>query len=791
MQREGSSPWRGLLGAWAAALLYCLALPLVGAGAAHAQSSNRITGIEVRGNQRTEAEQVLLVITSTKGQPIDRETIAKDVKKLFGLGLYEDIRVEAEQSEDGYRLIFIIKERPAVASVEVEGEDEIKEKEILEAIDISENSVFTEQKLEDARRRVLKLYEEEGYFIADVEVKREFDSSRNQVSLRFVISENAEVQVRRVEFVGNEVYSDEELRNVTGILTKERNWLSWIGSDGKYREELFKQDMLVWTFFYHDHGYLEVEFGDPIIELSRDRKELFITVPVTEGPQFTIGEVNVRGDLLWPAEEILEPVETKPGTIFSRSKIIADADKIANRYADESYAFANVTPIPRTYEKDGQHLVDLDVVIDKGNKFKVGRIIIVGNVKTRDNVIRREMRLAEGEDYNRTKLEKSKQRITRLGFFEAVNYSPERIPGSYDHVNIKIEVTERPTGSINVGAGFSSLDQFFAQAQISQANLFGRGHRMELQAQVGGRLQSFSFSFTNPRVMDSYWALGFSVFALRRQDVNFDREQHGGSVSIGYELSELWEPLEDVSAGLALGVTRIRIRDQSFAALSTPPGTINPDTLTTSLTLSISHDTRNDRIEPTRGMYHAASVEFAENLFDLSRDTNDFLRYSLKGNYYYELPLNFVLVGKWNYGLLDRRERSDPLVQERFFGGGPNNLRGFNARSVGPYQNNSGQLFLLGGDKEFYSAVELLISTPWTDKVNLRPVVFFDAGDVYGDNEHLFSSILLDAGVGLRWRSPLGPIRFEFGWPLNNNYEHTGRTSVNGPVFQFLIGQLN
>lgn len=787
MSRAVNLRIRILARACLAALVLCIGVPVL----AGAQSGNRITDIEVRGNQRTEVDQVLLVISSAEGQVIDRETIAEDVRKVFGLGLYQDIRVETEQADGGYRLIFIVKERPAVAGVEISGEDEIDEKEILEAIDISENSIFTEQKLEEARRRVLQLYEEEGYFIADVEVRREYDSARNQIGLRFVISENAEVQVRRVEFVGNEVYSDEELRNVEGIFTKERNWLSWLGGDGKYREELFKQDLVVWTFHYHDNGYLEVEFGDPIIELSRDRKELFITIPVEEGPQFTVGEMRVSGDLLWPAEEILEPIETKPGTIFSRSKIIADTDKIANRYADEAYAFANVTPIPRTYEKDGEHLVDLDFIIDKGSKFKIGRILIVGNVKTRDNVIRREMRLAEGEDYNRTKLEKSKQRMTRLGYFESVTYSPERIPGERDKVNIRFEVTERPTGSLNVGAGFSSLDQFFAQAQISQANLFGRGHRMDLQAQVGGRLQSFSLSFTNPRVLDSYWQLGFSVFALRRQDVNFDREQQGGSVTVGYELSELWEPLEDVTTGLTLGVTRIRIRDQSFAALFTPPGTINPDSLTTSVTLSVSHDTRNDRIEPTNGTLHTASVEFAENLFNLSRDTNDFLRYRFRGAYYHELPLGFVLVGKWNYGLLDRRERTDPLIQERFFGGGPNNLRGFNARSIGPYQNNSGQLFLLGGDKEFYSAIELLISTPWTDKVNLRPVVFFDAGDVYGDDEHVFSSILMDAGVGVRWRSPLGPIRFEFGWPLNNNVDHTGRSQVSGPVFQFLIGQLN
>lgn len=756
--------------------------------------AGRIRDIRVQGNQRTEAEQVHLVIRTRVGEPVSRETLAQDVRDLYALGLYSDIAVDVEEAEGGYVVTFQVAERPSVAKVKIEGADEVKDEDIEEAIGISQNTVFTDAKIEAAKKRILAKYAEKGYYLAQVDVRAERDEERNHVHLTFHIDEGEPVHVRWIEFKGNKAFSSAKLKTLDGLLTTEEGLFSWISDSGKYQEEALEQDLQRLTLFYLDEGYLLIRVGKPVTALTRDRKSIYITIPIEEGPRFKIGKLGVAGDLLWPAEELLKDLETKEGDFFSRRKVVEDAQKLSNRYGDQSYAFANVTPDSRTWEEGGRHYVDFTFLIEKGEPVSVNRILIAGNVKTRDKVIRREMRIVEGAKFNRTLFERSKQRIQRLGFFEDVAYSIERVPGARDRVNVKFEVKERPTGSVQVGAGFSSLDKFFAQAQISQANLFGRGQRLEFQGQIGGKLQSLSVTFEDPRVFDTYWSGSISGFSVRRTDVGFETATDGGSLRVGYELTELSPLLEDVSASVGISFRHIKLGDSAgiLSQLNNDnPLYVNLDSITSSLSLNMARVTFNDRLDPTDGTRHFASVEYADNIFALGLDTNRFVRYQFDGSYYHRLPAKFVGSLRWSIGLLQRREQLDSLFQERFRGGGITDLRGYSTRSVGPYQRTkSGQLYLLGGDKEFYSSAEIIIPTPLSDEFRLRPVIFFDLGNVYNDNEAFFSSVLMDTGFGIRWFSPLGPIRFEFGWPLNNDPAHTGRRSVSGPVFNFTIGQL-
>ncbi len=750
--------------------------------------------IRVEGNQRTEAEQIYLIVRTRVGEPVSRETLAQDVRDLYGLGLYSDIAVDVTESAGGYVVTFQVTERPSVAEVKIEGTDEIKEIDIEETIGISANTVFTDAKIEAAKKRILAKYAEKGYYLAQVDVRTERDEERNQVHITFHIEEGEPVHVRWIEFKGNKAFGSAKLKTLDGLLTTEEGLFSWATDSGKYQAEALDEDVQRLTLFYMDEGYLEVRIGRPSTQLTRDRKSIYITIPIEEGPRFKIGKLAVAGDLLWPAPELLEGLATREGDFFSRRKVVDDSQKLSNRYGDESYAFANVVPDSRVWEEGGRHYVDITFTIEKGEPVSVNRILIAGNVKTRDKVIRREMRIVEGAKFNRTLFDRSKQRIQRLGFFEEVTYALERVPGARDRVNVKFEVKERPTGSVQVGAGFSSLDKFFAQAQISQANLFGRGQRLEFQGQVGGRLQSLSVTFEDPRVFDTYWSGSVSGFTLRRTDVGFETATDGGQLRVGYELTELSPLLEDVSASVGISFRHIKLTDSSsiLSQLNLDnPLYINLDSITSSLSLYVGRVTFDDRLDPTKGTRHSVSVEYADNIFRLGLDTNRFVRYQFEGAYYHPLPAKFVGSLRWSVGLLQRGEELDSLFQERFRGGGITDLRGYSTRSVGPYQRTkSGQLYLLGGDKEFYSSAELLIPTPLSEEFRLRPVVFFDMGNVYNDSEALFSSVLMDAGFGIRWFSPLGPIRFEFGWPINNEPAHTGRNRVSGPVFNFTIGQL-
>lgn len=756
---------------------------------------NRIAEIRVEGNRRTEKEQVLLVISSRVGEPIDRETIAGDVRRLYDLGVYDDVVVEAERTAQGWALIFRVKERPSIASISVEGVEQIEDDEVQQIIGIDVNSIYSEQKIQDAKKRLLDRYAQDGYYLARVDVLTERDSEKNQIRVTFRVDEGDEVYIRRIEFVGNTAFSDEELKSIENLPIQERAVFpfSFIGN-ATYQEELLRAYAQVLQLHFYDEGYLEARIEPPVVTLTPDLREIFITIGIKEGPRYEVAGVGVKGDLLWDESEILEWVETEAGITFSRKRLLADVDRISHRYGDEGYAFANITPQTNPYTtEEGKHLVDVTFAIDKGEPVAIDRIEIVGNMKTRDRVIRREMRIAEKERFNRTALEESRKRIERLGFFDTVSYSTEQVPGSRDRVNIRFEVVERPTGSVQIGAGFSSLDRFFAQAAISEQNLFGYGQQVQLQAQLGTQLQSVFFSFRDRRLFDSYWEGSFSVFSQRRRDFGFDKRETGGSIQIGYELTEVAPWLEDVRARGGISFRHIELIDLSSALEDLAArGLVNRDSITFALTGQVSHNTLNNFVEPSEGMLHSASFEFADDYFVIDADVNKFVKYRLEGSYYLPVWKGIVFATRWELGLLDRREDEDPLFQERFRGGGITNLRGYDPRSVGPYLLNdvdqSGDA-LLGGDKEFYTQAEFVIPVP-PPQLRLKLVVFFDIGQVYNDNEQLFSSMLADWGFGIRWFSPLGPIRFEFGWPLVDDLDHTGERDLKGPVFNFALGQV-
>jgi outer membrane protein insertion porin family len=590
------------------------------------------------------------------------------------------------------------------------------------------------------------------------------------------------------------------------ISTREGSLLSILTSAGTYREDVFQRDLLLLQAHYWDHGYVQVKVGNPLVELSPDKQSMYITISVDEGPQYRLGKVDVAGDLLAPKEVFLARVSVKTGEIFNRSKLSDDLQKLTDYYKDRGYAYVNATPTTPVNEKT--RTVDVLFEIQRGPLVTFDRINIRGNTKTRDKVIRRELRIIEGDTYNQTLIDVSKRRVTALGYFEKVDVSTKR-GSTDDKMDVNFEVAERPTGTFQIGAGFSSVENFIAQAQISQNNLLGRGQLLTLQAQLSSLRQLFLLQFQDLYFLDTNWTFGFNLFRQDQFLFSFVRSSKGGSLTWGYLLAEdtrllLTYTLEDVgvSTGGFNGIF------SSSAIQPSPIGSI-ANLLRSGITSSgralLSYDSRDNRMFPTRGWYNTISGEIADT-FLLSE--NIFTRYEAVARAFYPIWGPFVLRLKANAGLIASRDPRGVPIFERYFVGGIYDVRGFAPRSLGPVirapsdrsQDSTLRSFLVGGNMNVIANAE--VEFPIFDKVGIRGVVFLDAGNAFNledqyckikpfgvdpskdpcNGPFTVGAYRASWGFGFRWFSPIGPLRFEWGVPFRTV---PGEQPI---VFEFTIG---
>ncbi len=462
------------------------------AAPAVATPSMKVVRVLFRGNRKVEDDAIKVNLKTQPGVSLTQEMLRDDVRTIWKMGFFEDVQIESTESKAGLVIVFVLKEKPAINKIYVAGNDEVSLSKINEILDVKKEQILDPSKLKKNVEKIKELYVEKGFYMAEVsyELKR---NSPSEVDVWFRIHENAKVEVRRVNFVGNHAIGDDELRDV--ILTHEGNILSIVTQAGTYREDVFQRDLLLLQAHYWDRGYVQVKVGTPLIELSPDKQSMYITISIDEGPQYRLGKIDIRGDLLESKEFFLKRVTVKPGEIFNRSKLSDDLQKLTDLYKDHGYAYVNASPATPVDEKT--LTVDVTFEIQKGELVYFDRINIRGNSKTRDKVIRRELRIIEGDAYNQSLLDYSKRRVNALGFFEKVDVSTKR--GSSDNeMDVNVEVTERPTGTFQIGAGFSSVENFIAQAQISQNNLLGRGQLLTLQAQISSLRQLFLAAVPGP-----------------------------------------------------------------------------------------------------------------------------------------------------------------------------------------------------------------------------------------------------------------------------------------------------
>ncbi len=816
---------RALCGRWIAALVVAAAwfvlaphpLAMAQPAGETASAELRVSSIEVEGNLRVEREAVIRAIPLDVGDPITQRSLGDAVRAVFDLGFFEDVQIDATVGAEGVVLTFIVFEKPSIGEVVIRGNDALDEDEITEEINLQVGSILDEQVVRAGADRISELYREKGYYLVDVNVDIS-EGDPGEVVITYDIEEHARVQVGRVTFVGNEALSDRDLSRF--MATREGSWLSFLTKQGLFQREEFQTDLQRLRFLYYDSGYLDVAVSDPVVEISRDREQIYITIPIEEGTQYFVADVSVAGDMLVSQEELMELVTLTPGQAFRSSTVRSDIERITNLYRERGYAMANVNMLTRDGADPDTVSVQYD--IQRGELCYIGRIEVVGNHTTRDLVVRREMIVEEGDQYNGVSIDRSERYIQQLGLFEEVTIREQPSRTNARVIDLEIEVTERATRSLQVGAGFSSADSFIATAQIEERNLFGRGQSLTLNAQLSSLRSLFVLSFFEPYLFST--RLSFTLDLFRRQVVysEFERDSLGFGLRFGYRpfrQHRFWRALtlslgynlEDVSAS-PIGAS------QNRAALAFYDGG-----LTSSVTAGVQLDRRNDRIYTTRGYLNAFNVELAESVFG---SENEFLR--LRGiSRWYAQP-DFLdcgdddrgmagpgtggfgsgacrwlrqWVGKLNLEvgyIAPTNPVNDVPVFERFYTGGPNSVRGFERFSLSPTTPvprgddafGSTNDRLTGGFKELY--VNLELEFPLLNALGLRGVMFFDAGNAFDRDEpytarlDLFSepdenALRTAVGFGFRWRSPIGPLRFEWGYPL------VPRPGERRSVFEFSI----
>lgn len=734
----------------------------------------KVVDVDFVGLIKTDEGSLRSLITSVEGTPYSSAKINADIKALYQSGFFRDVQVRKQNVAGGVHIVFKVQEKGVIGSIVFRGNRKIKDKAILEAIKIARYNLVDQKKIAESVEAIRELYDKKGYYLAEVTTKVvPYSTEANELELIFSIIESQQVRIKRISFVGNKFFTDRKLRKKIG--TKIKGLFSFISGSGKYNKEKLQVDVDRLTYFYLNEGFIKVKVGKPQVSLTRDKKSIYIMFPVHEGPQYTVGDVDVSGQIVTTREEILSKLTLNKGDIYSRMNQDKDVQAITRMYGDQSYAFANVYPQIQT--DDESKVANITFIVDKGRKIRVENIIIKGNTITRDKVIRREIQIPENAPYNYSAVELSRARLQQLGFFEEVKIATPR--GTTDGtVDLVVEVKEKPTGSFSLGAGFSSLESFIFTAAVQKENFFGYGISGAASANISKLRQEFSLSMTDRYFLDTRWIFSTSVYRFTSAlNEDFDQKSFGGSVSFGRELF----PFFSVSLGY-------QVEDVSVTNFSSQVPVFfqrNASGLTSSLVNSIVYDRRDNRLQTTKGFFSSVTSEYAGK--GIGGD-NDFWKLYADVRGFFPLLKSTVLKARGVFGYVNSLN-SDPVpLFERYFLGGINTLRGFDLNSIGPQLRipksaTSGDTeFTYGGNRIIMFNVEYEV--PLYNQAGLRGVIFADAGQSYAENETIdLTAIRANYGVGLRWQSPFGPLRFEWGFPIDR------RSGESFSVFNFSIGQ--
>jgi outer membrane protein insertion porin family len=752
--------------------------------------------INITGQKKIEKDAIETRLKTKLSGPYSEELIREDIQSLFKSGYFYDIQVSREVSGSQVDLTYKVVEKPSIAEIVFEGNSELKTEELQEASGLKAYEIISMPKIREASDKLQKMYEDKGFFLAKIDTKIEDVIKDESVKITFSIKENDKVKVKKITFLGNRKLKDGYLKN--RMQTNEGGFFSALSGSGAYKQDAFDTDVQRLRYIYFNEGYVQVKVDRPQVYVTPDKKNIYITIRIDEGEQFDVGDIDFAGDLLYSRDELASSIEINKRQVFSYDVLQKDLSDLQAKYGDLGYAFANVIPRTRINEKDRK--VDVTFEFDKGNKVYFGQINVVGNSKTRDKVVRRELKDREGELYNETRRRQSLEGIQRLGFFDEVNFKTSTPPEKPDQLNIDIVVKERNTGSIQLGAGYGSATGFQLQGQVNQSNFLGKGQKLSAGLSLSQDYNAYNFNFTEPYFNDTEWSLGVDAYQTMTTLYDYKDKRLGGAFRFGHPLGE------DLVGTIRVKYETSTLDDVIIATDRTAQGDFNVTTdhklfpletasgETRSITGYLEYDIRNDRFSPSKGAYLSTSLEYA--------GFGGQLKYT-KGNatarYFKKLFWEVVWRNNATYSFLTSPDGGTPPFTETFKLGGPYSLRGYNFYRIGKRVKSDALMNdphftniypdstirermatrTYGGEQQALYQTEL--EFPLIAEAGIKGVAFFDAGEA--EDRISASDIYSDVGFGFRWFSPIGPLRFEWGFPMRST-----DASPDAVVFDFSIG---
>jgi len=740
----------------------------------------KIAKIEIKGNRKIEATAIIQQIKTKAGKPFSEEDITADIKAIFKMGFFQDVTAEVTDTAEGKVISFVVLEKGLISEIRINGNKALSRDDIMEVLTIKTRQTLNQEKIKTDIEKVKVLYDSKGYFNAEITDKVEKDGEKD---FRIVldIKENDRLYVKSITFEGNEAYSSKELKNM--MASNEYTLLNIITDSGLLKRDVLKQDVAKLTAFYFNNGFINAQVGDP--EITNDTKGIYIKIQVKEGKRFKVGKVEISGDLLEkPRGELIQSLKIKEGNNYDREAIMKDMEFLTQSCNDEGYANADVNPKIDTKEKE--QLVDINYQINKGGLVYINHITIYGNTVTRDKVIRRQVSLIEGALYSSSKLKASYANLGRLRYFEEVDFQTEKGEDK-TKVDVNIRVKEKNTGMFMVGAGYSASDQAMLMAQITQQNFLGRGQILSLKASLGSTTNMYELSFTEPWLFDIPLYFQYNIWKYTKQYDSFTLDTTGTGFSFSYPI---WK---NISASIGYQIAINNIQDVNYdtapwyiIGYSDPQltsivhwiGDYNRSS-TSSVTVGLGRDTTDDFIFPTKGTKASISIQQTGGILG---GTSQFTKYFGALFAYYPLPLDMVIAAKGRIGYIDSHDKDfsspyDVPFNDRFVLGGISSLRGL--RYIGI--ENSGTTDALGGTSMLNFNLEIVF--PFLKDAGMKGVIFYDAGNVWDGHYHLFG-LRNTVGAGIRWYSPIGPLRVEYGYVLDpQTNEPSGRIEFTIGMF--------
>lgn len=717
-----------------------------------------ITDIRVEGIQRTEAGTVFGYLPVKVGDTMTDEKASDAVKTLFGTGFFKDVRLEI----DGGVLVVLVEERPAIAAIEFVGLKAFDKEQLrkgLKDVGLAESRIFDRALVERAEQELKRQYLSQGYYAVQI-TTTVTPLERNRVGLDFNIVEGEIAKIKQINIIGARSYDEDDLLDL--FLLRTPGWFTWYSKNDQYSKQKLTGDLETLRSYYLDRGYLEFNVESTQVAISPDKQDIYITINISEGDKYAVSSVKLAGELLLPEAELIKLVKIKPGESYSREKLTESTKAIGERLGNEGYAFANVNAAPEL-DKD-KHEVAFTIFVDPGRRVYVRRINVSGNSKTRDEVVRREMRQMESSWYDGDKINKSRTRVDRLGYFDEVTVETPAVAGTTDQVDVNVNVKERPTGSLMLGAGFSSTEKVVLSGSIQQQNLFGSGNFVGLSVNTSKINTVYSLSYTNPYYTVDGVSRGFDLYHRNYDSsslssvATYGARSTGGGIRYGVPITED----DTINFGLAYDQTTLSVDSTSLQRYQDYVAEFGATNSTVLGSAGWARDTMDSRVYPTKGYMQRISGEVA-----LPGGNLRYYKLSYQQQRFIPLARKLTLALNGEFGYADGYgDRQLPFFKN-FYAGGIGSVRGYEPSSLGPLDASTEQR--LGGNRRLILNGELLFPMPGVgqDK-SVRLGAFIDGGQVWGADEQFdLSTLRYSYGLSLAWSSPVGPLKFSFGQPLN------------------------